>query len=156
MRQGQVGGYFHRLKPERLWDHFTWPSAQSRAHNMAPDCPSPCDTHVGLSWDSWKGEATIPLISLFLWLISLDIICMLRIDFFILWCHFQPTRADDSVSEGIWISLLTCKGQVGPQERSIYSFILALNQWSSRKGCNLTVWCVRAKLREDSSLGFKH
>lgn len=43
---------------------------------------SPGDTRVVLNWDSRKGAATIPLISLFLWLIILDIICVLRIDFF--------------------------------------------------------------------------
>lgn len=48
---------------------------------------------VGSGTEARGREAPIPLLSLFLWLIISDIICVLRIGFFIPQCHFHPTRA---------------------------------------------------------------
>lgn len=52
----------------------------------------PHDTNLVLNWDSWEGEAAIPLLGWFLPLIILDIICVLRIDLSLPSCHFQPVR----------------------------------------------------------------
>lgn len=65
----------------------SFPLTHSTKHHLQPE------QNVGSGTEARGREAPIPPVSLFLWLIISDIICVLRIDFFIPQCHFHPTGA---------------------------------------------------------------